>query len=110
MTPLPPKRLGTIAPDATTEADLYICPENISSVISSFTVCNRGANATFRLSHSTAGEVTANSEYLYYDLAISAGDTFIATIGVTMSTSDCIRVYASTADLSFNIYGQEIQQ
>ena len=44
---------------------------------------------------------------LYYDLPLAANDTFAATLGVTLGTTDKVRVYASTANLSFNLFGQE---
>lgn len=103
------KSLGQVAPLATTETVLYTVPANTQAISSSFTVCNRGAAATtFRMSHSVGGGATANKDYRYYDLAIPANDTFIATIGMTLSAGDVVRVYAGTANLSFNLDGKEI--
>jgi len=45
---------------------------------------------------------------LYYDLPIEANDTFTATIGMTLATTDVVKVYAGTANVSFNLYGTEI--
>jgi len=102
------KNLGQVAASATTETDLYTVPAETSTVCSSLVVCNRGTSAaTFRISHAVGGGNTANKDYLYYNLDIPANDTFIATIGVTMAATDKIKVYASTANLSFNLYGQE---
>jgi len=102
------KNLGQVATAATTETDLYTVPGATSSVCSSIVICNRGATvATFRVSHAVGGGATANKDYLYYDVTLAGNDTFIATIGITMAATDKIRVYASTANLSFNLYGQE---
>lgn len=102
------KILGQAAPSATTETDLYVVPALTSSVISTFTVCNRGAStASFRVSISAAGAATANKDYIYYDLVLAANDTFAATLGITLATTDKIRVYSSTANLSFNVFGTE---
>ena len=60
-----------------------------------------------RVSVSAAGASTANKDYIYYDLTIPAYDTFIATIGISLATTDKVRVYASTANVSFNLFGQE---
>jgi len=102
------KNLGQVATAATTETDLYTVPGATSAVCSSIVICNRGATvATFRVSHAVGGGATANKDYLYYDVTLAGNDTFIATIGITMAATDKIRVYASTANLSFNLYGQE---
>lgn len=102
------KILGQQAPAATTDTDLYSV-STISAIASSIIICNRGATqATFRVSISSLGATTSNKDYIYYDLLIAANDTFIATIGVTLSSSDVVRVYASSSNLSFSLYGSEI--
>lgn len=103
------KILGQSAPLATTETTLYTVPAATSTVASSIIVCNRsGSIAYFRVSVSKAGAVTSNKDYIYYDVVIGGNDTFIATIGVTLATTDVVRVYASNANLSFSLYGSEI--
>ena len=102
------KVLGQAAPSATTETDLYTVPGSTSTTISSIVVCNRGSAATFRISVSAGGGATANKDYLYYDLAIPANDTFAGTLGITLAATDVVRVYASTANLSFSVFGVEV--
>jgi hypothetical protein len=104
------KVLGQQAPAATTATDLYTVPAATQAVVSSVIVCNRSssATATFRISASVAGAVTANKDYIYYDLILGQNDTFIATIGLTLGATDKIRIYASTANLSFTAVGSEI--
>jgi hypothetical protein len=103
------KVLGQSSPAATTETDLYTVPVATSAVASSVIVCNRSAIlSTFRISIAVGGAATANKDYIYYDLTIGANDTFIATIGVTLATTDKVRVYASNTNLSFSLYGSEI--
>lgn len=102
------KILGQESPAATTATVLYLC-SSTSGVASSIIICNRGATqATFRVSISAGGAATSNKDYIYYDLLIAANDTFIATIGVTLSSGDVVRVYASSSNLSFSLYGSEI--
>lgn len=103
------KTLGQQAPNATTETDLYTCPAtSADTVISTFIVCNRSATqATFRLSNSVGGGATANKDYIYYDVILAGNDTFAATLGLTIAPTDVVRVYASTANLSFSLFGQE---
>lgn len=104
------KILGQAAPSATTETTLYTVPSGKGAVISSIVVCNISTSATFRVSVSYGGNATATKDYLYYDLTIGANDTFTFTIGITMSNADIIRVYASSANLSFNCFGAEFNQ
>ena len=103
------KVLGQSSPAATTETALYTVPAATSAVASSVIVCNRSAVlSTFRISIAIGGAATSNKDYIYYDLPIGANDTFIATIGVTLATTDVVRVYASNTNLSFSLYGSEI--
>lgn len=103
------KVLGQEAPSATTETDLYTVPAATSTLCNSITICNRGATIQyFRVSISVGGVATSNADYLYYNVPLAANDTFIATIGLTMAATDVMRVYASSGDLSFQLYGIEI--
>lgn len=102
------KVLGQAAPNATTETDLYTVPASKMTAISSIVVCNRNSTATtFRISIAVGGGATTNKDYLYYDLPIPGNDTFIATIGVTLATTDELKVYAGNANLSFSAFGEE---
>ena len=103
------KSLGQVATSATTETDLYTVPGTTSTVVSSIFVCNRGTTSSkFRISHAVGGGATANKDYLFYDETVPANSTYQFTAGLTLATTDKIKVYAETANLSFNIYGQEI--
>jgi hypothetical protein len=103
------KVLGQSAPSATTETDLYTVPALTSAIASSIIVCNRGTTqATFRVSIAVGGGATGNKDYIYYDLLIAGNDTFIATIGVTLAAPDKVKVYASSANFSFSLYGSEV--
>ncbi len=103
-----PKLLGQQAPGATTETDLYTVPGGVAVTVSSIVVCNRGGTATtFRISVSDNGAATTNKDYIYFDVTVPANDTFVATIGVTLESTDKIRVYAGNANLSFSAYGIE---
>lgn len=102
------KVLGQAAPSATTETTLYTVPAGYSSIINTLYVCNRAASsATFRISISVGGGATANKDYLYYGLALTANNTFTATVGLTVAATDIVRVYASSSDLSFSLFGLE---
>ena len=103
------KILGQSSPAATTETVLYTVPGLTSTVCSSIIICNRGTAAVnFRVSLSPAGAATANKDYIYYDVMIAGNDTFVATIGVTLATTDVVRVYSGNSSLSFQLFGTEI--
>jgi hypothetical protein len=101
--------LGQSAPSATTLTTLYTVPASTSSVVSSITVCNRGTNAaSFRIAVRPAGAAISNEHYVVYDGAIAANDMLAFTLGITLATTDVISVYASTANLSFQVFGSQI--
>lgn len=103
------KVLGQSSPSATTNTDLYTVPASTNTVCSSIVVCNRSATSSkFRIAVRPAGAVISNEHYIYYDIPISGNDTFIATIGITLQTTDVVTVYTTNATLSFNLFGQEI--
>jgi hypothetical protein len=103
------KILGQSKPAAATSTDLYAVPAQKSATISTITVCNQSATATsFRISVAVAGAALDPIQYLYYDVAIAGNDTFVATLGITLAATDKVRVYATLATLSFNLFGAEI--
>jgi len=103
------KVLGQVAPAATTSTAVYTVPSATEAVVSSVTVCNRaGASATFRLAVRPDGAALANQHYVVYDAPISANDTVVLTIGLTLDAADVLEAYASSADMAFNAYGSEI--
>lgn len=103
------KSLGQLAPSATTLTDLYTVPAGTSSSISSIIVCNRGSTlTTFRISVAVAGAADSSKQYIFYDQALDGNSTFIATIGITLTATDKVRVYAGNSNLSFNVFGIEV--
>ena len=102
------KVLGQSLPLATTLTDLYTVPASTSTVVSTIVVCNQGAATSFRISVAVAGAVDATSQYLFRDTDIAANTTYTVTIGITLATTDKIRVYATLATLSFSAFGSEI--
>ena len=103
------KILGQSAPAATTEVDLYTVPAATDAIVSTVTVVNRGTGSgTFRIYVSPAGAATADANYIFYDAALAAKQTLTVTLGITLDATDELRVYASTADFSFNAFGTEI--
>jgi hypothetical protein len=103
------KVLAQSAPSATTNTDVYTVGSGKSAVISTITVCNRSASsATYRIAIRVAGATIANEDYIAYDSTVPANDTISLTLGITLATTDVVTVYASSANLSINIFGAEI--
>lgn len=103
------KILGQSAPNATTSTDLYTVPSSTQAVVSSVVVANRdAAAATYRISCAIDGATLANAQYLAYDVTVGGSDSTVITIGATLGDTDKIRVYASSANLTFTAFGSEI--
>jgi len=103
------KILGQSAPAATTEVDLYTVPAATDAVISTVTIANRGTTqGTFRVYVSPAGAATADANYLIYDAILDSKGFLALTLGITLDATDELRVFASTADFSFNAFGTEL--
>lgn len=104
-----PKVLAQVNPVATTLTTAYTVPAVTSTVVSTFFVANRSGTATsFRMSIAVAGAADDNKQYIYYDIPIGGNDTFGSTTGISLSTTDVVRVYATLATLSFTLCGVEV--
>lgn len=102
------KVLGQSDPVAATLTDLYTVPAATSVVGSTVTVCNRSATPTaFRISVAIAGAADANPQYIAYDVPIGGNEAMSFTIGITLAATDKVRVRATLATLSFNLFGVE---
>jgi len=103
------KVLGQSAPSATTDTDVYTVPSSTEAVISTIVIANRsGTDATYRIAVRPDGATIANQHYVAYDITVGAGDSTALTLGITMNAADVLTVQASTADLSFSVFGSEI--
>ena len=106
------KILGQSNPSATTETTLYTVPSSTSTVVSSVSICNQTASAaTYRIAvqpSADAGSNAAAKHWIVYGATVAASDSTILTLGLTLATGDRVRVYASTANLSFSAFGSEI--
>jgi hypothetical protein len=84
-------------------------PSATQCVVSTIVVCNRAAtSATYRIAIRPAGATLANEHYIAYDSTVTANDSTMITIGITLGATDVITVYASSANLSFSAFGSEI--
>ena len=104
------KRLGAIAPLATTNTALYTCPSDKTAVLDGITVSNRGTCGTFRIAHvdGAVGDIV-DGDYVFYEVTLAQYATMESILkGRAMGSSDTIVVYASSANFSFTVGGVEI--
>lgn len=103
------KVLGQSNPAATTSTALYTVPALTQAIVSTLTVCNQAAtDATFRVSISVNGAALSVKEYIAYNVIVPGSGFITLTLGVSLGAADVIRIYASTANLSFSAFGTEI--
>lgn len=103
------KTLGQLNPTAATLSTLYSCPAATQAIASSIIVCNQSnLAATYRIAIRKNGVAINASQYIVYDATIAANSTVAYTLGITVDADDIISVYASSALISFNVFGSEI--
>ena len=104
--------MGQVNPSATTETQLYLVPAATSAVVSTITICNQTSSAaTYRIAVVKSGGATSPAaalSWIVYGATVAGTDTTALTLGITLATGDQIRVYSSSANLSFNAFGSQI--
>ena len=101
--------LGQDAPAANTPDDLYTVPGATQAIASTLVACNRGStNATIRVAVRPSGASIINQHYIVYDATVNANDSLFLTVGLSLNTTDVVTVTASTANVSFSLFGSEI--
>lgn len=108
------KVLGQSCPSTTTSTVLYTVPAGTQTVVSTITVCDVGdAGGLFAFSIAVGGAADTPSQYLYGSptngIGMDPGDTFVATVGLTLGAGDVVRVRSSVAnEMTFQMFGSEI--
>ena len=103
------KVLGQAAPAANTLTTLYTVPAATQVVISSIVVCNQnGGGIKFRISVAVGGAADSPLQYLYFDAMLTGNNSFTFVIGVTLTATDQVRVQTNTANVSFNLFGDQV--
>jgi len=107
--PINYKVLGQSNPAATTATTLYTVPASTQAIVSTLSVTNTGATAaTYRIAIRVAGAALATSQYIAYDTAITANNSTMLTLGISLNATDVITVYSSNTNLVFSAFGLEI--
>lgn len=103
------KVLGQTAPTSGVLTDSYVVPSDASAAISSIVICNQTTSyADIRISIAVSGAADDPKQYIYYDLLCDPKNTFIATVGITLSQNDVVRVYSNINGVSFQFFGTEV--
>lgn len=94
----------------TTATTLYTVPASTQAVCSSLVVANlsTASTATYRISARPAGASQTNAMYLAFDASLPAADSTILTLGMTLTATDVVTVFASNSSVAFNLFGVEI--
>ena len=104
------KVLAQNNPSATTETTLYTVPSSTSAVVSTISICNQaGSSGTYRIAvRPAADSSTAAKHWIVYGATVAASDSIMLTLGLTLATGDVVRVYGSSANMSFAAFGSEL--
>lgn len=104
------KVLGQAAPAAATDTTLYAVPAGKQAVVSSLSISNRSEiSAPVQVRVRVAGAANTDKQLLLYEYPIagrSAGP-WIATVGVTLTATDEVRVRDTNGTCSFQLFGDE---
>jgi hypothetical protein len=87
--------------------DLYTVPAGKRANITIVAGNRTNANRTFRIAISPLGAAIADSHYTHYDRTLSGNDTHEDGVYYELMATDIVRVYGSTAGVSFTANGIE---
>jgi hypothetical protein len=103
------KVLAQVNPAITTATTFYTVPSSTSTVVSTIVVCNIGSwPTTYRIAVRPSAATLENKHYVVFDSSIDAQDTQTYTIGMTLTATDVVTVYAGSGNIVFNLFGSEI--
>jgi len=103
------KVLGQSSPSATTLTTLYTVPSSTQAVCSSLTICNTASSATtYRVAIRPSGATVATQHYIAYDATLPANDTVTLTLGIALTATDVVSVYAGATGVAFSAFGVEV--
>lgn len=92
-----------------TYGTLYSTGASTTAVVSTLAICNTaGSTGTYRVAIMGTEGTPAAANWLVYDGTVSANDTIVLTLGVTLGNSQYLRVSSSADTLTFSAYLSEI--
>ena len=104
------KVLGQVKPTADTATTLYTVPTGAGNyaVVSSLVINNLTQDSTaVRVAIRPAGAAIEDKNYIIYGSTVSAFQSQVYTIGITIASTDVVTVYDANGKCSFNLFGSE---
>lgn len=104
------KVLGQSYPTAATTTTLYTVPAATSAMCSTLVICNQSTTAadSVNIAVRIAGAALTNAQYIIYQMPIQPSNTYTATIGISLATTDVVSCYATNGTSSFNLFGVQV--
>lgn len=103
------KVLGQKSPAANTSWDIYTVSGTKDAIINCITVANRDtAPSLYRISVRPDGATLTTDMYLAYDVTVDGNSSIALNLGITLNQNDVITVQATTGNVSFNVFGAEL--
>ena len=104
------KVLGQVNPASTAYTTLYTVPSVpvTQAVCSTLAICNLGVSTTYRVAVRPLSAALSPQNFIVYDSFVNQYDTAFLTLGLSLSASDTVTVFAATTGLSFSLFGVEI--
>jgi hypothetical protein len=102
--------LGQAYPTAATNTPLYTVPALTSTTCSTLVICNQSTTAadSVNVAVQVAGAALTNKQYIIYQMPMQPNNTYTATIGMSLATTDVVSCYSTNGTSSFNIFGVQI--
>lgn len=92
-----------------TYATLYSTGSSTKAVISTISICNTAnTSATYRIAIMGSAGTPGATEWIVYDAPLGANDTAFITAGITLGSSQFIRVSSSANTVTFRAFVSEI--
>ena len=103
------KVLGQKSPAANTSWDIYTVSGTKDAIINCITIANRDtAPAAYRISVRPDGATLTTDMYLAYDVSVDGNSSIALNLGITLNQNDVVTVQATTSNVSFNVFGAEL--
>lgn len=102
------KCLAQLVPTANTLTDLYVVPAATQTAVSSFVIFNSNSSSiNFLMSVARGGAADMFPAQYILNQPIDGYDSFVGTIGMSLNTTDVVRVQSDTAHVAFSLFGTE---
>ena len=101
--------LGQSRPAASVLTDTYTVASPRQAAISTINVCNSAVTpTTYRISIAVAGAVDGLIQYIFYDDTLDGNETKAITTGYSLNSTDVVRCFSASGNVSFSVFGVEI--